>query len=97
MLAGLVISGRGGHKLNFSYESRNNEKNISEIYKSVGNLLVDVSSIIPNGILVFFASYKMLSEAKENWEKTNLWNSITKIKPIMYEQKGAEQTELCIN
>lgn len=44
-----------------------------------------LSSVIPDGVLVFFTSYKVLKVCRESWEASGLWSQIQSEKPIYIE------------
>lgn len=47
---------------------------------SLGRTIVNFARIIPEGLLVFFASYSVLNQCKAHWEETGIWNQIFSIK-----------------
>ncbi|XP_071944930.1 Fanconi anemia group J protein homolog [Antedon mediterranea] len=84
-----VAFGTNGHSLNASYKS-------SESYSfqdEVGNLLLQVSRIIPYGVLMFFPSYSMMSKLEERWKNTGLWDKLNELKVVLSEPRGNNKNE----
>jgi regulator of telomere elongation helicase 1 len=61
---GVLDSGPSGYALNSSFNSRSAQ----EYKHELGQSLVDIARVVPDGILVFFASYAALAEAVESWQ-----------------------------
>ncbi|KFD61153.1 hypothetical protein M514_08619 [Trichuris suis] len=57
-------SGPDGTSLNCSYANRSNEKYLA----SLGNSVVNLCRIVPQGLLVFFPSYGQLDFCTEHWK-----------------------------
>jgi len=75
--------GPTGTKLNSSYNNR-----ASETYlKEVGNTLLNLSRIVPDGLLVFFPSYTLMDQCVETWKRPDsgrsLWEVIAQNKTII--------------
>jgi regulator of telomere elongation helicase 1 len=51
---GVLRRGPAGRSLNSSYKSRNDPNVITDL----GNAIVNFSRIVPDGLLVFFPSYR---------------------------------------
>lgn len=51
---------------------RNNPKYIY----SLGRSIVNLSKIIPNGLLIFFPSYPILEKCREQWEDDGILSTI---------------------
>lgn len=64
----IVGKGPGGHTLNSSYENRKSPEYIMDM----GNLIVNVSRSTPEGMLVFFPSYTIMSLFVDAWQKPNV-------------------------
>ena len=61
---GILDTGPTGYALNSSFNSRS----AAEYKQELGQSLVDIARVVPDGILVFFASYAALAEAVESWQ-----------------------------
>ena len=64
VLAAVVPKGPTGAVLNSSFKTRECSNYIDEL----GNLLVNCSRLIPDGLLVFFPSYSALNSALARWK-----------------------------
>lgn len=40
--------------------------------------------MIPNGVLIFFPSYPIMTKCQEQWQMEGLWGSINDIKVTMF-------------
>lgn len=69
VFVGIIPQGPDGKKLNSSYKFRST----AEYQVSLGNTVVNLSRIIPNGLLVFFPSYPVMDMVVAKWEVC--WNS----------------------
>ncbi|KAI9654589.1 MAG: ATP-dependent DNA helicase chl1 [Alyxoria varia] len=65
LIAAPVVKGPGGVEFDFTFEKRKSEVMINDL----GNALIHFSSVIPDGIVVFFPSYSYLSSAVSCWQK----------------------------
>nr|CAB3226220.1 Fanconi anemia group J protein homolog [Phallusia mammillata] len=81
---GSVGSGPGGHQLQATYQNTNSYEFQDELGKLVGH----VCEIIPNGVLCFFSSYKILEKLTERWKNTGIWGAISNKKHILAEPHG---------
>ncbi|KAK6914908.1 ATP-dependent helicase, C-terminal [Dillenia turbinata] len=74
--AGVVTSGPSGHSFNSSYWNRDS----MEYKQELGNAIVNLARIVPDGLLVFFPSYYVLDKCIGCWKdmsQTNSTNSPT--------------------
>ena len=51
---------------------------------------------VPNGVLLFLPSYKMLSKLSERWQQTGLWQKVIKKKVIVSEPRYSDEFESAI-
>jgi hypothetical protein len=58
--------------LNSSYQNRGNTSYIDEL----GKTLVDISALIPDGVLVFFPSYAVMDSCIQRWQSFLVWDRI---------------------
>jgi regulator of telomere elongation helicase 1 len=64
ILARVIDTGPSGHALNSSFSTRD-----TPAYKQeLGEALLQIAKIVPDGMLVFFASYSALNAAIEAWK-----------------------------
>ena len=48
----------------------------SENIRNYGNLLVELSSVVPDGIICFFTSYRYMEHIKIKWEEMKILDKI---------------------
>lgn len=56
-------------------------------FMSVGRSIVEVSKVVPDGILVFFPSYEFMEDCKKCWQNDGTWKQIEEQKPVCLETK----------
>ena len=61
----MLTKGPQGAAFNFSYKCRDDDAPAIDL----GNVLNNLTTIVPNGILVFFSSYALMTKCY------NFWNS----------------------
>ncbi|ALC49144.1 CG4078 [Drosophila busckii] len=83
----IIGTGPDRQQLVSNYKNRDNPKYIS----SLGQTILNVSRIVPDGLLVFFPSYPMLNQCVDAWQASGLWADITTRKPIFLEPRGKDQ------
>ena len=52
-----------------------------------GNLLIDLSTVVPDGIICFFPSYRYMEEVILNWNEMGIFDKILEFKLIYIETK----------
>ncbi|XP_022124379.2 regulator of telomere elongation helicase 1 homolog [Pieris rapae] len=77
----IVSQGPDSVMLNSNYQNRDNPKYIS----SLGRTILSFSRVIPDGLLVFFPSYPIMTKCQELWQAEGIWSSINNIKTIFVE------------
>ncbi|KAH8281240.1 hypothetical protein KR018_001377 [Drosophila ironensis] len=83
----IIGTGPDRQPLISNYTNRDNPKYIS----SLGQTILNVSRIVPDGLLVFFPSYPMLNKCVDSWQASGLWADIAARKPIFLEPRGKDQ------
>ena len=68
------------------------ERGNSIVSKNYGELLLDFSKYIPDGIVCFFPSYSYMEEIVTDWKKLGLIEEIIKNKLLFIETKDQNQT-----
>ncbi|GAX78033.1 hypothetical protein CEUSTIGMA_g5475.t1 [Chlamydomonas eustigma] len=86
---GVVPLGPSGHVLNSSYQSRDDVG-----YKDdLGNCIVNFARTVPDGLLVFFASYVVLEKCIEHWKAKgapgSTWERIMRYKSPVVEPRDS--------
>ena len=74
----IVPSGPTGKVFDFSYQNR---KNV-EILDELGRLLVNISNVVPAGIVCFFPSYEYENFSYQHFEKTGVIMKLLKKKKV---------------
>lgn len=75
--------GPSKQQLNFTYENRSNEAMIKELFVTLYNL----TSVVPNGLVVFFPSYSTMDSVLASWTKDKFMDRLSKKKDIYTEPK----------
>ena len=90
-----VENGPKNIKFDFTYKNRNS----STMIKALGGSLLELSSIIPDGLVVFFPSYAYLDQVIGQWQRAEpsgqetVWDALSYKKPIYREPKDAAGTD----
>ena len=89
-----VAEGPGGIDFDFTYDKRTSPAMIA----ALGNCLIQLTSVIPDGLVVFFPSYAYLEQVVLRWQartssgaaaKPTIWDRLLERKPIFRESKAA--------
>ncbi|KAL7744472.1 hypothetical protein ACLKA6_001847 [Drosophila palustris] len=83
----IIGTGPDREQLISNYKNRDNPKYI----RSLGQTILNVSRIVPDGLLVFFPSYPMMNQCVDAWQASGLWADISCRKPIFLEPRGKDQ------
>eukprot|EP01016_Furgasonia_blochmanni_P032503 TRINITY_DN3351_c0_g2_i11.p3 TRINITY_DN3351_c0_g2~~TRINITY_DN3351_c0_g2_i11.p3 ORF type:complete len:264 (-),score=15.40 TRINITY_DN3351_c0_g2_i11:709-1455(-) len=84
LLAGIIMKCQDDSRLNFGYKNAEMSKNLLE----VGGILVKLSQTVPNGILVFFPSIKLMEDAFKIWRENSIIDEIEKRKSVKKEPRN---------
>ena len=57
-----------GNNFNFSYQNKDNMEMINDL----GSTLEQVAGTVPDGVLIFFPSYRIMEATRNEWDKTGL-------------------------
>ncbi|XP_060530733.1 regulator of telomere elongation helicase 1 homolog [Cylas formicarius] len=78
--------GPDGETLNSNYQNRNNPN-----YKtSLGRSILNLTRVIPGGLLIFFPSYPIMQSCLDFWQGNGMWSNIAAQKAIFVEPKQKE-------
>ena len=79
----IVKKGVSSFPLNFSYDRRDDKA----LYNEMGATLASIAKLVPNGLLVCFASYSLMNKCIEMWRSGDdkYYDKIRAIKPIYKE------------
>ena len=83
LLLGVVAKGESGADFRFTYDNRDNPR----IMNDLATLLVQVSSTVPSGIVIFLPSFFFLSKLKTFLEKNKFVDIIKKSKKLFFDNK----------
>ncbi|KAL2332388.1 hypothetical protein Fmac_019969 [Flemingia macrophylla] len=96
--AGVVPVGPSGRTFNSSYRTRDS----IEYRQELGNAIVNLARIVPDGLLVFFPSYYLLDQCTKCWKSvsnensTSIWDRICKHKKPVIEPRESSSFPLLI-
>ena len=81
-------------EFDFTFGKRSSVRMIDEL----GSSILELSKVIPDGLVVFFQSYAFLHEVISRWKKTenheqSIWHRLEQQKPIFQESKAGLGTE----
>ena len=63
----------------------------------LGATLVQVASTVPDGVLVFFPSYRTMETTREQWLKSKMLAKIDAKKPVFMEPKNSAEYQSIMN
>lgn len=89
LLAVCFSTGPNAVKLDFRMESRESHSLLNEL----GRVLVELSKVIPAGLVVFFPSYEYERQVYSHFERTGILESINSSKSVFREPKVAGQVD----
>lgn len=90
LIAVPVAKGPGGIDFDFTYDKRNSPAMIN----ALGSCLLQLSNIIPDGLVIFFPSYTYLEKVVLSWQTKSsgaakpVWDRLLERKPIFRESKA---------
>ncbi|KHN32605.1 regulator of telomere elongation helicase 1 homolog [Glycine soja] len=95
--AGVLPVGPSGRTFNSSYRTRDSP----EYKQELGNAIVNLARIVPDGLLVFFPSYYLLDQIIACWKSSNenstsIWDRICKHKKPVIEPRDSSSFPLSI-
>lgn len=86
-----VGKGPSGQEFEFTFKNRGNNAMVDEL----GRALLNICTIVPDGVVVFFPSYSYLSEIIKRWEvvpspgEKSIWQRLESKKALFRESKEA--------
>jgi chromosome transmission fidelity protein 1 len=95
LLAVPVVRASSGTEFDFTFESRNKDKTITDL----GHAILTMATHIPDGLVVFFPSYSYLDRCIEVWKRLKVSNSetffsnFTSKKPVFLEQRSQQSQQ----
>ena len=88
----IVTKGYDQLAISSKFDERENAGNI----RSYGTLLVELSSIVPDGIVCFFTSYKYMEHIIIKWDEMGILQKVRENKLIFIETKDHFETILAL-
>ena len=82
-----------GQPVDISYKSRSNDN----IPIEIGKTIVELTNIVPEGMLVFFTSYYMMNTYISKWRAAGIWAKIAPNKKSFIEAREKEGQKLAID
>ncbi|XP_044748061.1 regulator of telomere elongation helicase 1 homolog isoform X2 [Coccinella septempunctata] len=79
----IISNGPDNERLTCSFQNRDNENYL----RSLGYTIMNMTRLIPNGLLIFFPSYPIMNKCMEYWQNHGIWSSITNLKSIYTEPR----------
>ncbi|EGX96493.1 DNA helicase, putative [Cordyceps militaris CM01] len=92
----LAASRAGGPPFEFSYQRRGDQEMIGQL----GLAILNMCSVVPDGVVIFFPSYGYLDEVVQVWktkragDAQSTWERLKSKKTIFQETKGASSDEV---
>jgi chromosome transmission fidelity protein 1 len=84
-----VSTGPAGRTLDFRHETRSTDAVCDEL----GDTLLHVCQVVPNGVVVFLPSYAYEAHLTSRWQRTGLWQKLKESKRIHREPKSSQNVE----
>lgn len=79
----VISNGPDGQELISTFASRSNVKYLS----SLGQSLVEIAKVVPDGLLVFFPSYAWMDTYLAHWKQIGIWERLNHWKQCFVEPK----------
>ncbi|KAG5518111.1 hypothetical protein PMAC_003297 [Pneumocystis sp. 'macacae'] len=97
LCAMIISTGPSKKEFIFNYEKRNND----DILNELGNALINLCRVIPDGVICFFPSYDYLEEIIKKWHikqgrKLSIWERLEQIKKIFKEERFSTDIEIML-
>ncbi|KAJ8868596.1 hypothetical protein PR048_030134 [Dryococelus australis] len=90
---GIIDKGPDSVTLDSSFRNRGSQ----EYVMSLGRTILNLSRLIPHGLLVFFPSYTIMKNCQDAWQEDGLWARICTSKPIFAEPRSKDGLTAAIN
>lgn len=89
----IVTRGSDQTPISSSYELRQQ----ASTNRNFGQLLIDMSANVPDGIVCFFTAYEVLEQTVSDWDSTGILAKILENKLIFIETKDVVETTLALD
>ncbi|MBN3285299.1 ERCC2 helicase, partial [Polyodon spathula] len=88
------IVGRGNDQVAISSKFETRED--IAVIRNYGNLLLEMSSVVPDGIVAFFTSYQYMENIVASWYEQGILENIQRNKLIFIETQDAAETSMAL-
>ncbi|XP_064408801.1 general transcription and DNA repair factor IIH helicase subunit XPD isoform X2 [Latimeria chalumnae] len=89
-----IIVGRGNDQVAISSKFETRED--IAVIRNYGNLLLEMSAIVPDGIVAFFTSYQYMENIVASWYEQGILENIQRNKLIFIETQDAAETSMAL-
>uniref|UniRef100_H3B2F0 DNA 5'-3' helicase n=1 Tax=Latimeria chalumnae TaxID=7897 RepID=H3B2F0_LATCH len=89
-----LIVGRGNDQVAISSKFETRED--IAVIRNYGNLLLEMSAIVPDGIVAFFTSYQYMENIVASWYEQGILENIQRNKLIFIETQDAAETSMAL-
>lgn len=86
--AGVLPKGPAGRRLTSAYGARDS----ADYKEELGNTVVNFARVVPDGLLVIFPSYHVMSACVESWQQAgspSIWERLLRLKHIVVEPRDS--------
>ena len=73
------------------------KRDLSDVVRNYGDLLISIANVVPDGIICFFTSYDYMERTIATWDRTGLISTLLKNKLIFIETKDIVETTLALD
>ena len=90
-----VVKASGGIDFDFTYEKRSS----TTVIEALGRCILDLCAAIPDGIVLFFPSYRYMDEVILQWKRDekaaegSIWDQLSQRRPLFQEIKENSEVE----
>eukprot|EP01083_Nonionella_stella_P043273 116757_1 len=88
----IVTKGNDQVPLSSKFDSRDD----AAVLSNYGRLLIDMSGVVPDGIICFFPSYKFMESIIATWDEQNILQKVLQNKLIFVEAKDIVETSMAL-
>jgi chromosome transmission fidelity protein 1 len=81
-----------GISLDFRHQSRSIHSTMDEL----GQTILKICSLVPNGVVVFLPSYSYEAQLVLRWKRTGLWQALEAVKKTHREPRTSQQIEAAL-
>ncbi|KAI3656877.1 hypothetical protein MP638_004233, partial [Amoeboaphelidium occidentale] len=85
----LLDTGHGNVKFDFSFSKRGD----LALKLAAGDAVMNMSKIIPGGLVVFFSSFNLMFDMMEAWKHDPLWTTMKNHKDVYIEPRNNKETD----